>query len=1080
MKKLISLRDKLAYKSLLPHHLRNQIKSFARTNHVNESVVFLSIYKVLLHHYTKQKDIIVGVPTMGRQEDRFETLIGYFINMMAVRSKNIGSQPLTAFIRELQLTVAVGLDHAAFPFPALVRELNVDRSAADSPVFQTAFLYQNFFQATGLQKVLEPYQTLGIEYIEDIRQEGEFELALEIYEQENETVLHLLYNPDLYELSSIESMMENYMKLAQHMMEDPSLPLEAYSLQLNQEQTSLLEQWNATGTNIANDKCIHEVFEEKAKQTPDAVAVMFEDRSLTYKEVDEKSTSVAVYLQHQGVRPEQPVGICAERSFDMIIGILGILKAGGAYVPLDPSFPQERLKYMLKDSQASIVLTQPNVHDRISGLTGSHVKAINIELACRNGYTDQQSSGLKREVKPEHLAYIIYTSGSTGEPKGVMVEHRSIMNTLNFLESHYPVTAEDAYLLKTNYVFDVSISELFGWFIGDGRLVILPPNGEKSPQLCMDYIETYKVTHINFVPAMLHVFLEMAKDNKRFTEDGPLKYMMVAGEAFPKVLVKKAVSLFTNCRVENIYGPTEASIYAAYFGCGKGDIASHHTPIGKPVSNTKIYIVDQHLKPVPIGKPGELCIAGAGLARGYFKKPGLTAEKFIDNPFESGTKLYKSGDSARWLPDGNIEYLGRIDSQVKIRGFRVELGAIETKLGEFPGILDQAVVVKQLEGHQQLAAYYTEESGHASANPKDLRLHLKSSLPEYMIPSHFIRLDELPLSPSGKVNRKELEKREIVFNRRKPNHLQLTEIEDQVLRIWEETLKVSGFGPEDGFFDAGGDSLLAVAVAERIKKEFDCEFHVTELFEYSTIRAISEYILEMKNSDLAGTQNEDDHDDKKDGKYPKQKIPPYFDDSVAIVGISCQFPGAKNHHDFWNHIKEGKESIRFFSEEELRANGVPEELIQHPDYVPVQSVIEGKDLFDPGFFQISPKDAEYMDPQLRLLLLHSWKAIEDAGYVAKEIPATSVYMSASSNSYRTLLPKETTEGHESPDGYVSWVLAQSGTIPTMISHKLGLKGPSYFVHSNCSSSLVGLYQAYKSLTSGESQYALVGGATLHA
>ncbi|MCY8131998.1 AMP-binding protein, partial [Bacillus spizizenii] len=590
-----------------------------------------------------------------------------------------------------------------------------------------------------------------------------------------------------------------------------------------------------------------------------------------------------------------------------------------------------------------------------------------------------------------------------------------------------------------------------------------------SPQKCMDYIEKYKVSHINFVPAMLHVFLETAKDNKQLTEDGPLKYMMVAGEAFPKELVKKAVSIFKNCRVENIYGPTEASIYAAYFGCGKGDIASHHTPIGKPVSNMKIYIVDQHLKPVSIGKPGELCIAGDGLARGYYNKPGLTAEKFIDNPFEPGTKLYKSGDSARWLPDGNIEYLGRIDSQVKIRGFRVELGAIETKLSEYPGILDQAVVVKQLEGHQQLAAYYTEESGHSPADPKEMRRHLKFSLPEYMIPSHFIRLDELPLSPSGKVNRKELEKREIVFNKKKPNRLQLTDIEDQVLRIWEETLKVSGFGPEDGFFDAGGDSLLAVAVAERIKKELDCEFSVTELFEYSTIRAASQYVLEMKNSEKAMTRNEDDDDLKRDGKYQQQTIPPYFDDSVAIVGISCQFPGAKHHHDFWNHIKEGKESIQFFSEEELRENGVPEELIQHPDYVPVQSAIEGKDLFDPGFFQISPKDAEYMDPQLRLLLLHSWKAIEDAGYVTKEIPGTSVYMSASNNAYRTLLPKEATEGHESPDGYVSWVLAQSGTIPTMISHKLGLKGPSYFVHSNCSSSLVGLYQAYKSLTSGESQ-----------
>lgn len=1069
-----------AYKSLLPHNLRNQIKSFARTYHVNESAVFLCIYKVLLHHYTKQKDIIVGVPTMGRPEDSFESIIGYFINMMAVRSKNIGSQPFTAFIRELQLTMADGLDHAAYPFPALVRELNVDRSAADSPVFQTAFLYQNFFQTTGLQKVLESYQTLGIEYMEDIRQEGEFELALEIYEQENDTVLHLLYNPDLYELSSIEGMMENYMKLAQHMMEDPSLPLETYSFQLNQEQNSLLEQWNATGTNTPNDKCIHEVFEEKTKQNPDAVAVIFEDRSLTYKELDEKSTSVAVYLQHQGVGPEHPVAICAERSFDMIIGILGILKAGGAYVPLDPSFPQERLEYMLDDSQASIVLTQPNVRHSISGLTGSHVKAINIELACRNGYTDQQSSDLKRKVKPEHLAYIIYTSGSTGQPKGVMVEHRSIMNTLNFLESHYPVTAEDAYLLKTNYVFDVSISELFGWFIGNGRLVILPPNGEKSPQLCMDYIEKYQVSHINFVPAMLHVFLETAKDNKQLTEDGPLKYMMVAGEAFPKELVKKAVSIFKNCHVENIYGPTEAAIYAAYFGCGKGDIASHHTPIGKPVSNAKIHIVDRHLKPVPIGKPGELCIAGAGLARGYYHKPGLTAEKFIDNPFEPGTKLYKSGDSARWLPDGNIEYLGRIDSQVKIRGFRVELGAIETKLGELPSILDQAVVVKQLEGHQQLAAYYTEKSGHSPADPKNLRRHLKSSLPEYMIPSHFIRLDKMPLSPSGKVDRKELEKREIVFNRKKSNQLQLTEIEDQVLRIWEETLKVSGFGPEDGFFDAGGDSLLAVAVAERIKKELYCEFSVTELFEHSTIRAISQYILEMKNADQAITQIEDNHDLKEDGKYSQQTIPSYFDDSFAIVGISCQFPGAKHHHDFWNRIKEGKESIQFFSEEELRENGVPEELIQHPDYVPVQSAIEGKDLFDPGFFQISPRDAEYMDPQLRLLLLHSWKAIEDAGYVANEIPATSVYMSASSNSYRTLLPKEAIEGHESPDGYVSWVLAQSGTIPTMISHKLGLKGPSYFVHSNCSSSLVGLYQAYKSLTSGESQYALVGGATLHA
>lgn len=300
-------------------------------------------------------------------------------------------------------------------------------------------------------------------------------------------------------------------------------------------------------------------------------------------------------------------------------------------------------------------------------------------------------------------------------------------------------------------------------------------------------------------------------------------------------------------------------------------------------------------------------------------------------------------------------------------------------------------------------------------------------------------------------------------------------------RIWEDILKVSGFGAEDGFFDVGGDSLLAVTAAERIKKELDCEFSVTELFEYSNIRAISQYIIESKKTDAVHSSFDKQQEMKRDEKQPEQQtLPPYAEDSVAIVGISCQFPGAKNHHDFWTNLKEGKESIQFFSKEELRTCGVPEELIQHPDYVPTQSAIEGKDLFDPGFFQMSPKDAEFMDPQLRLLLQHSWKAIEDAGYVSKEIPGTSVYMSASNNSYRSLLPAESTEGHESPDGYVSWVLAQSGTIPTMISHKLGLKGPSYFVHANCSSSLVGLYQAYKSITSGEAKYALVGGATLHA
>ncbi|TCS93645.1 non-ribosomal peptide synthetase [Hazenella coriacea] len=1075
-----------AYSSLLPDELSKQVKSMARSQDVNLSVIFLAIFKVLLHQYTKQDDIIVGIPTMGRPEDRFESLIGYFVNMIPVRSQEMGSKSFSEWIRELQISVVEGVDHAAYPFPALVKELNVNRTTANSPVFQVAFLYQNFLQVTSLKEIQEQYQSLNIEFVEEIRQEGEFELALEVYEQEEKTVLNLIYNPDLFDLATIERMMGHYIKLVEEIANDPFVSLKNYSLLPHEEQKSLLVDWNATQADYPKDKCIHELFEEKAQKNPHEIAVIFEGEALTYQELDQKSNQLAIYLQEQGVSPEYPVGICVDRSLEMIVGILGILKAGGAYVPLDPTHPEEQLKHMLKDSGVSIVLTQSKWMERINLFNGINAKMIVLDQDWEEIiHVTHGSKTLRRDVKSDHLAYVIYTSGSTGKPKGVMVEHRSILNTLFFLESQYPVTNEDTYLLKTNYVFDVSLSELFGWFIGNGRLIILPPNGEKSPDLLIEYIKNYKVTHINFVPAMLNVFLNSAENDQTFTKNCPIKYMMVAGEAFPKELVKKAVTIFENSRVENIYGPTEASIYATWFCCTKEGIMSNQTPIGKPIANTQAYIVDHQLKPVPIGIPGELCIAGDGLARGYYNQPELTAEKFIDNPFQPETKLYKTGDRARWLPEGQIEYLGRIDNQVKVRGFRIELDAIESRLSAHPGIQENVTVVKQQDGHKKLVTYYTASDGAFPLTSQELRNHLKSSLPEYMVPSHFICLDQMPLTPNGKVNRKELENRKIIIERKEKINEPQSKVEEKVLNIWRSLLQVDDVGVEDGFFDVGGDSLLAVVVAERIKKELHCDFSVTELFEYATIKAISQYISGLKKKDMISSpvpaeKLERNQIEMEELDHMPKTLPEYYQDSVAIIGISCRFPGAKDHFEFWNNLKEGKESIKFFTKEELRDFGVSEELIQNPDYVPVKSTIEGKDLFDPSFFGISPKDAELMDPQLRLLLLHSWKAIEDAGYVSKQIPATSVYMSASNNYYRSLLPRDATEEPENPDGYVSWVLGQNGTIPTMVSHKLGLKGPSYFVHSNCSSSLVGLYSAYQSLQSGEAKYALVGGATLHS
>jgi polyketide synthase PksN len=1039
---------------------------------VNASVIFLAVFQVLLYRYTGQDDIIVGMPTLGRPRERFDALVGYFINMVAIRSQGAGGRPCTDFIRDLQLTMVDALDHAVYPFPRLVRELNVPRLLSHSPVFQAVFLYQNF--------------------LDGIYQEGEYELELEVWEREAGFIVHFKYNPDLYEPATVSRMMEHLLNLAGEICSHPGWTADQFCF-ITAEEQKLLSDWNETGVAYPQDRCIHELFEERARRTPDAVAVIdAAAEPLTYGELDVKSTALAVYLQRQGVGPDCPVGICMERGYEMLIGILGILKAGGAYVPLDPDYPAERLGFICRDSRLKLILTRTGLMTETLPLLEETVQVIDpdhdwAEIAATASGRDI----LKREVRSVHLAYVIYTSGSTGNPKGVMVSHGNALNTLFFLESKYPVTDADSYLLKTNYTFDVSLAELFGWFIGNGRLVILPPHEEKAPETLAAFITQYRVTHINFVPSMLSVFLNDVAGRKDFLENCPLKYLMVAGEAFPVELVKQAVAVFKDARVENIYGPTEAAIYAAWFSCSGIRIVSPNTPIGKPLANTRLYIVDSGLRPTPVGVPGELCIAGAGVARGYLNQPELSAAKFIANPFGPDVKLYKTGDLARWLPDGNIEYLGRIDHQVKIRGFRIELGEIESRLLGYPEIQNSAVVVREQDQNKQLIAYYTRRRAEpktpeaASREAQKIKEYLRSQLPEYMIPAFFVPLAAMPLTASGKINRKELTERPVSLHGKAESDIPQSDIEAAVLQIWKEVLNVGDLSTADGFFDGGGDSISAVIAAQRISEQLDCAVNTTTLFKYPNVKALSQYIAALKSVTPVDRPEPGTKDSARSAPIPKLSSPAvdpdYYRESAAIIGISCQFPGARDHREFWRNIRSGQESVRFFSPEELRALGLPDEIIGDPRYVPVQATIEDRDRFDPGFFNISPRDAEFMDPQFRLLLLHSWKAVEDAGYVSGQIPETAVFMSAGNHYDQndpTAPSRAASRVFGDPDEYVAWILGQGGTIPTMISHKLGFTGPSFFIHSNCSSSLVGLYSAYRTLISGEAQYALVGGAAL--
>ncbi|TCS93648.1 non-ribosomal peptide synthetase [Hazenella coriacea] len=1055
----------------------DQLKSFAQKYSMSVSTVLLGSYMVLLNRYSGQEDLIVGMPVMVRPEERFDQLIGHYLNMIPIRSRIPETGSFLEFVNQLQLTVLDGLDHAPYPFTRMIRDLNIPRNQVGFPIFQTAFYYQNFLQSTSYKKMLSQYEnTVSVDFVEGIHQEGEFELVFELWDEEDGMDLHIKYSSDLFDIPTIESMYERYIHLVEAMIQSPDMSMKEYSMIPEEELNTILHTWNATQEEYPT-ACFHELFEQQVNKTPEATAVVYEHKSFTYRELNERSSLLAIYLQDQGVGPDTLVGICVERSLDMIVGLLGILKAGAAYVPLDPNYPDERLAHIFEDSGTPIVLTQSQLRNKFDRLNEKRTKVILLDQDW-----DQivrranESNMLKREVRPDHLAYVIYTSGSTGKPKGVMIPHQALTNFLVSMAQSPGLQAKDRVLALTTYCFDIAGLELFLPLIVGAQCYICGTEQARNVEQLKLEIQNIKPTMIQATPVTWTMLFQSGWKNEEGVK------ILCGGEALPPKLKQNFIS--TGSEAWNMYGPTETTIWSTIQRIQEGEPIT----IGKPIANTYVYIVDQQLKPVPVGHVGELCIAGEGLARGYYNQSVLTAEKFIDNPFRPETKLYKTGDLARWLPKGQIEYLGRIDNQVKIRGFRIELGAIENRIGQHPEVQETVTIVKQHNGNKKLVAYFTSNDAKTSPSLQELRDYVRSNLPDYMVPSHFIRLDQMPLTPNGKVDRKELESRQLIQERTAQKSLPPSRVEETILKIWEEVLEIGNIGMEDRFFDVGGDSVLAVSVVERIKKELSFELSVTELFEYPNIKAISSYIVDQKGNKLTDSikldqelENRESNQGQRDHtqKDWANVLPDYYQDSLAIIGISCQFPGAKNHLEFWNNIREGKESVKFFTTEELRDLNMPEELIENSNYVPVQSSIEGKDLFDPGFFNLSPKDAEFMDPQLRLLLLHSWKAMEDAGYVSKQIPETSVYMSASNNSYRAFLPHESTKNIETPDGYVSWVLAQSGTIPTMISHKLGLKGPSYFVHSNCSSSLVGLYSAYQSLQSGEAKYALVGGTTLH-
>lgn len=817
----------------LNSELTGKLHAISQKSGATLFMTLLAAFASLLSRYSNSQDIAIGSPIANRNRREIEPLIGFFVNTLVLRTNLEGNPSFQELLQQVRQTTLDAYGHSDLQFDQLVEILQPERSSSYNPLFQVMFILQNDLD------MAQDTSSLSLNPLPLDQVTAQFDLTLSLSETDQGLTGFWQYNSNLFEAATIERMTGHFKTLLEGMILHPEKPVGKLPLLTPAESQQLLAQWNNTATDYPQDKSIHQLFEEQVAKTPDAVAVIFEKHQLTYRELNSRANQLAHYLKKLGVKPETLVSICLDRSLEMVIGLLGILKAGGAYVPLDPSYPQERLSQILSDSQASILLTNQELGENIPPCSARVLCLASIFETIGEEDQNNPVNDLKFD-NFDNLAYVIYTSGSTGKPKGVQISHRNVVNFLGSISSKLEITSSDILLSVTTISFDISVLEIFAPLTVGAKLVVV------SQEVCIDGAQLLKTldlsqaTIMQGTPATWRLLLA-AGWSKR-TE---LK-MLCGGEPMTKELAHQLLQRGSN--LWNLYGPTETTIWSSI---SKIESAVTSISIGRPIANTKFYILDSDLNPVPIGVTGELYIGGSGVARGYLNRPELTAEKFIISPapLYKGSaaggeieRLYKTGDLVRYLQDGNVECLGRIDSQVKIRGFRIELGEIESVLNSHPEI-KQAVVIAapDISGNKRLIAYLASDS--VSISSTDIRQFLKQKLPNYMIPSALVVLEDLPLTPNGKVDRRSLPAPEQLQNEPAANFVApQDELELQLSKIWEKVLGINSISINDNFFELGGHSLLAVMLFAEIEKMTGKNLPLATLFQAPSIKELAEIL----------------------------------------------------------------------------------------------------------------------------------------------------------------------------------------------------------------------------------------------
>ena len=806
---------------------------FCQQQGVTTFMVLYAVFVTWLHRYTQESDVVIGSVVASRRRVEFEDVIGYCVNTVALRSKLSSGLTGQDLLKQIRRVVIDAFDHQELPFEEVVEALSLRREGTLSPLFNVMIVCEDdplsAFKIRDLEATHLPWELTALE----------FDLVLMVVNKGLGLELALLYNSTIFDDSTVSRMLGQIETLLWELIKKPEARLGELSLLTSEERRHILLEWNQTKVPVPFSAGIDALIEAQVERTPDAIAVICGDESLSYQELNRRANRVARALKQLGVCADLPVGLCVERSVDGIVGLLGILKAGGSYVPLDPSFPDHRLRFMLDDAQVSIVVTQRHLRSHLHSYAG---QVCDVETLCEPTVSGG-CENLVTPVLPDQLAYIMYTSGSTGRPKGVAVTHRNLVTSLRARLRYYPEPVS-RFLLTFSLAFDVSVTGIFWTLLEGGQLVIPSEAAHHDPTALAALVEHHRISHIAWVPSLYNAVLGEALNGQLES----LRIVITGGESLPLELVRSHYQRLPYATLYNEYGPTEATVWCSVYRTTREE-AGARVPIGKPIDNMQLYVLDADLEPLPIGVPGELYVAGDCLARGYVNQPQLTQERFLAHPHVAGARLYRTGDRARYREDGNVEFLGRVDQQVKLRGYRIELGEVEYVLSNFPGVYQAAVLLRQDKPGQQRLVGYVTGLPELKAMLDQVRSYAAARLPQYMVPSVILWVEVMPLTATGKINRSALPVPEETAGQAAAKIAPRNQVEEALAELWKSVLGVPEAGIHDNFFERGGHSLLATQLVSRMREVFDVEVSLRVIFERPTIMDLAEEVTRLRRGE---------------------------------------------------------------------------------------------------------------------------------------------------------------------------------------------------------------------------------------